>query len=174
MWQGGRNVPCPPGLDPPAWICPPPGLIDLDQITAVGFALMKEDLYLHDLWKTRRTRKNRRYYRQGTSHCSCLEHCFLFQHCFSAVLITLCPAGRWIQWTRACSITQDVLFSVALYKSIGVVCAKRRFRAVAPVDMCRVVVFEASSACEELADDSPRFVDQTQSSVVFTYIFSLF
>ncbi len=29
-------------------------------------------------WKTRRIRKNRRHYRQGTSHCSCLEHCFLF------------------------------------------------------------------------------------------------
>ena len=28
--------------------------------------------------KTRRTRKNQRHYRQGTSHCSCLEHCFLF------------------------------------------------------------------------------------------------
>ena len=32
---------------------------------------------LHDLWKTRRTRKNRQHYRQGTLHCSCLEHCFL-------------------------------------------------------------------------------------------------
>ena len=32
----------------------------------------------HDVWKTRRTRKNRRHCRQGTSHCSCLEHCFLF------------------------------------------------------------------------------------------------
>ncbi len=42
------------------------------------FALMTEDLCLHDLWKTRRTRKNRRHYRQETSHCSCLEHCFLF------------------------------------------------------------------------------------------------
>ncbi len=30
------------------------------------------------LWKIRRTRKNWRHYRQGTSHCSCLEHCFLF------------------------------------------------------------------------------------------------
>ncbi len=30
------------------------------------------------LWKTRRTRKNRRHYQQRTSHCSCLEHCFLF------------------------------------------------------------------------------------------------
>ncbi len=32
---------------------------------------------LHDLWKTSRTTKNWRHYRQGTSHCSCLEHCFL-------------------------------------------------------------------------------------------------
>ncbi len=31
----------------------------------------------YDLWKTRRTRKNWWHYRQGTSHCSCLEHCFL-------------------------------------------------------------------------------------------------
>ncbi len=31
---------------------------------------------------TRRTRKNRRHYRQGTSHCSCLEHCFLFLFLF--------------------------------------------------------------------------------------------
>ncbi len=36
---------------------------------------------LHELWKTRRTRKNRRHHRQGTSHCSCLEHCFLFSSC---------------------------------------------------------------------------------------------
>ncbi len=36
---------------------------------------------LHNLWKTRSTRKNRRHYRQGTSHCSCLEHCFLFVLC---------------------------------------------------------------------------------------------
>ncbi len=33
--------------------------------------------------KTRRTRKNR-HYRQGTSHCSCLEHCFLFLRALEA------------------------------------------------------------------------------------------
>ncbi len=56
--------PCPnptsPQPDPPSWT--PPGQ--------------------HDWWKTRRTRKNWQHYRQGTSHCSCLEQCFLF-HIFA-------------------------------------------------------------------------------------------
>ncbi len=34
---------------------------------------------LHDLWKTRGRRKNQQHYRQGSSHCSCLEHCFLLK-----------------------------------------------------------------------------------------------
>ncbi len=66
-WMKCPLSPCPlprPGA-PPHW-----------KITTVEFALMKEDLCLHDLWKTMKTRKNQRHYRQGTSHCSCLEHCF--------------------------------------------------------------------------------------------------
>ena len=60
------KCPLPPWPGPPCLDPPPLPVLDLDQIAAVGFALMKEDLCLHDLWKTRRIRKNRRHYRQGT------------------------------------------------------------------------------------------------------------
>ncbi len=62
--EGGWNVPCPLPLNTPP---PPPTPFPYLNPPAPD-----------PPQKIRRTRKNRWHYRQGTSHCICLEPCFLF------------------------------------------------------------------------------------------------